>query len=227
MTPDFWSIFIVLAMTHADGQAFVLHDQVQSFAQDKSVHDHHPRHPAGRAGELSSEPHICAQYARLLSESGKRATINIMFCLVTDYERKFVLGVATRQDLEVVFCFLSFITYYFAHPLIQSCFATVIRLAARYLISVSNLPPLIVCHVILYCHHHLMSLHCSLLGYFFALACLTEIMTIHAGFLWAGTSSCLYDDRSRAVETSKNTSGGNIILVLNTAKISASPKPGF
>jgi len=75
-----------------------------------------------------------------------------------------------------------------------------------------------------------MSLHCSLLGYFFALACLKEIMTIHAGFLWAGTSSYLYDDRSRAVETSKNAAGGNIILVLNShlsAKISASPKPEF
>jgi hypothetical protein len=181
MTPDFWSIFIVLAMTHADGQAFVLHDQVQSFAQDKSVHDHHPRHPASRAGELSSEPHICAQYARLLSsESGNGRSIT--FCLVTDYERKFVLGVATRQDLEVVFSFF-YITYYFAHPLIQSFFATVIRLAARYLITVSNLPPLIVCHVILYYHHHLMSLHCSLLGYFFALACLKEIMMVHASFL--------------------------------------------
>jgi hypothetical protein len=108
MTPDFWSIFIVLAMTHADGQAFVLHDQVQSFAQDKSVHDHHPRHPAGRAGELSSEPHICAQYARLLSsESGNVRSIT--FCLVTDYERKFVLGVATRQDLEVVFSFFYYL----------------------------------------------------------------------------------------------------------------------
>lgn len=92
-------------MTRADGQAFVLHDQVQSFAEDKSVHDHHPRHPAGRAGELSSEPHLCAQYARLLfPESGNVRSIT--FCLVTDYERKFVLGVATRQDLEVCFLYL-------------------------------------------------------------------------------------------------------------------------
>ena len=60
------------------------------------------------------------------------------FLSVTDYERKFVLGVATSQDLEVrLFYYLCLEETY--EPLIRSRFATGVRLAARHLISISQI----------------------------------------------------------------------------------------
>jgi hypothetical protein len=50
---------------HVDGQDLVLHDQVQPFAADEPVHDHHAGHPPPRAGELPEEPHLRAQYVSL------------------------------------------------------------------------------------------------------------------------------------------------------------------
>jgi hypothetical protein len=55
----------------------------------------------------------------------------IVFVLVTDYERKFVLGVATSQDLEVNPCLAHLCSY---SPLIRSCFITDICLATRHLV---------------------------------------------------------------------------------------------
>jgi hypothetical protein len=56
----------------------------------------------------------------------------IVVVLVTDYERKFVLGVATSQDLEVNLCLVHSRNY---SPLTRSCFNTGIRLATRHLVS--------------------------------------------------------------------------------------------
>ena len=78
--------------------------------------------------------HIFALSTYLLSELEGVARL-IVFVLVTDYERKFVLGVATSHDLEVNFCLAQSGSY--SH-LIRSYFNADIRLSTRHLASTSS-----------------------------------------------------------------------------------------